>query len=281
MSKKSRENSSKAVAKGAAKSAVKPAAKSAVKSAAKKASKPAAKSAAKPVAKTVAKSVAKAPARVAKAPAKKVAAKPVKPAAKPVAKVAAASKPAAKAPRAAAIAKPAPAAKPAAAPKPPKAEVASAPAVAVEGSKAPAFSLPRDGGATVSLADYAGKKLVIFFYPRANTPGCTKEAIDFTRLGRDFSAAGTSVLGVSADPLKAQESFRDKHDLTTPLLSDETQSMLKAYGAWGEKSMYGKVFEGVLRTTVLIGSDGRVAKIWRGVKVDGHADAVLEEARRN
>lgn len=278
MSKKSRENFSKAVAKGAAKSAVKPAAKSAVKSAAKKASKPAAKSAAKPVAKTVAKTIAKS---VAKAPAKKVAAKPVKPAAKPVAKVAAASKPAAKAPRAAAIAKPAPAAKPAAAPKPAKAEVASAPAVAVEGSKAPAFSLPRDGGSTVSLADYAGKKLVIFFYPRANTPGCTKEAIDFTRLGRDFSAAGTSVLGVSADPLKAQESFRDKHDLTTPLLSDETQSMLKAYGAWGEKSMYGKVFEGVLRTTVLIGNDGRVAKIWRGVKVDGHADAVLEEARRN
>ena len=88
------------------------------------------------------------------------------------------------------------------------------------------------------------------------------------------------MLGVSADPLKAQESFRDKHDLTTPLLSDETHAMLKAYDVWGEKSMYGKVFEGVLRTTVLIDRDGKVAKIWRGVKVDGHADAVLEEARR-
>ena len=145
---------------------------------------------------------------------------------------------------------------------------------------AASFTLPRDGGASVSLADYAGRKLVIFFYPRANTPGCTKEAIDFTRLSREFEAADTAVLGVSADPLKAQEKFRDKHELTVPLLSDETQDMLRAYGAWGEKSMYGKVFEGVLRTTVLIGRDGRIAKIWRAVKVDGHAEKVLEEARR-
>lgn len=256
MSKKSRENSSKAP----------------VKSAARSAAKPAAKKVAKPVAMPVAK-----------APAKKVAAKAVKPAAKAVAKVAVKPKPAAKAPKAVAAVKagkPAPAAKPAAVAKPAKASADSAPALAVEGRMAPAFSLPRDGGATVSLADYAGQKLVIFFYPRANTPGCTKEAIDFTRLSRQFSAAGAAVLGVSADPRKAQESFRDKHDLKTPLLSDETQSMLKAYGAWGEKSMYGKVFEGVLRTTVLIKSNGRVAKIWRGVKVDGHADAVLEEARR-
>ena len=149
-----------------------------------------------------------------------------------------------------------------------------------EGAVAPSFTLPRDGGATVSLADHAGRKLVIFFYPRANTPGCTKEAIDFTRLSREFEAAGTAVLGVSADPLKAQEKFRDKHEITVPLLSDETQDMLRAYGAWGEKSMYGKVFEGVLRTTVLIGRDGRIAKIWRAVKVDGHAEKVLEEARR-
>jgi thioredoxin-dependent peroxiredoxin len=276
MSKKSRENSSKTPAKNVAGSVTKPAAKSTVKSVVK--------SAAKPAAKKVAKPVAKAPAK----PAKKVAAKTVKPAAKAVARVAAKPSPPAKASKAVALAKtekPAPVAKPVAAPKPAKAKLAKAkldvaPALAVEGSLAPAFSLPRDGGATVSLADYAGQKLVIFFYPRASTPGCTKEAIDFTRLRRDFEAAGTAVLGVSADPLKAQESFRDKHDLTTPLLSDETQSMLKAYGAWGEKSMYGKVFEGVLRTTVLIGSNGLVAKIWRGVKVDGHADAVLEEARR-
>jgi peroxiredoxin Q/BCP len=139
--------------------------------------------------------------------------------------------------------------------------------------------LPRDGGANVALSDYAGQKLVIFFYPRASTPGCTKEAIDFTRLSAEFKAVGAAVLGVSADHLKAQESFRDKYELGIPLLSDATHAMLESYGAWGEKSMYGKVFEGVLRTTVLIAADGRVAKIWRGVKVDGHADAVLEEAR--
>ena len=151
----------------------------------------------------------------------------------------------------------------------------------IEGRKAPAFKLPRDGGATVSLSDYAGRKLVIFFYPRANTPGCTKEAIDFNRLATDFKAADTAVLGVSADPLKAQEKFRDKYELGMPLLSDATQTMLAAYGAWGEKKLYGKVFEGVLRSTVLIGKDGKVIKAWRNVKVDGHADAVLAEALRH
>ena len=136
-----------------------------------------------------------------------------------------------------------------------------------------------DGGEHVSLSDYLGRKLVIFFYPRADTPGCTKEAMDFTRLRDDFTAAGTAVLGVSADPLKAQESFRNKHQLSTPLLSDETHQMLESYGAWGEKSMYGRTFQGVLRTTVLIGADGRVIRIWRHVKVDGHADDVLAAAR--
>jgi peroxiredoxin Q/BCP len=151
----------------------------------------------------------------------------------------------------------------------------------IEGKKAPAFTLPRDGGATVSLSDYAGRKLVIFFYPRASTPGCTKEAIDFTRLAGEFETADTALLGVSADPLKAQEKFRDKYELGMPLLSDTEQVMLTAYGAWGEKKLYGKVFEGVLRSTVLIGSDGKVVKAWRNVKVDGHADAVLAEALRH
>jgi peroxiredoxin Q/BCP len=148
-----------------------------------------------------------------------------------------------------------------------------------EGAKAPGFKLPRDGGGTASLADYAGKKLVLFFYPKANTPGCTKEAIDFTRLSKDFAAAGTAVLGVSADSVKAQDNFRDKHDLAVPLVSDETHEMLEAYGAWGEKSLYGRKFLGIIRSTVLIGADGRVAKVWRNVKVDGHADAVLAAAR--
>ncbi|MCK1360441.1 peroxiredoxin [Bradyrhizobium sp. 199] len=160
---------------------------------------------------------------------------------------------------------------------------ASAPASAksglAEGAKAPAFRLPGDGGEVVTLADYAGQKLVLFFYPRADTPGCTREAIDFTRLASAFAAAGTAVLGISADPLKAQQKFRDKHGLGVPLLSDEQHEMLEAYGAWGEKSMYGKSFLGILRTTVLIGADGKVAKVWRNVRVDGHADAVLEAAR--
>jgi peroxiredoxin Q/BCP len=148
-----------------------------------------------------------------------------------------------------------------------------------EGAKAPAFHLPRDGGDTVSLADFAGRKLVLFFYPRADTPGCTKEAIDFTRLAGAFADAETAVLGVSADPLKAQEAFRDKHELSVPLASDERHEMLEAYGVWGEKSMYGRTFLGILRTTVLIGANGRILKIWRHVKVDGHADEVLAAAQ--
>jgi peroxiredoxin Q/BCP len=153
------------------------------------------------------------------------------------------------------------------------------PTVAIEGGLAPEFHLPRDGGEHVSLPDYLGSKLVIFFYPRADTPGCTREAIDFTRLKDDFAASGTVVLGVSADSIKAQESFRNKHQLSIPLISDETHEVLQAYGAWGEKSMYGRSFLGVLRTTVLIDTNGRIARIWHGVKVDGHADAVLAAAR--
>jgi peroxiredoxin Q/BCP len=144
-----------------------------------------------------------------------------------------------------------------------------------EGDKAPDFMLPRDGGKTVSLSDFAGQTLVLFFYPKANTPGCTREAIDFSRLSKNFVTAGTTVLGVSADSVKAQDGFRDKHKLTVPLLSDATHEMLEAYGAWGEKSLYGRKFLGIIRSTILIGRDGRIARIWRNVKVDGHADAVL------
>jgi len=148
-----------------------------------------------------------------------------------------------------------------------------------EGAMAPPFSLPRDGGGSVSLADYAGKKLVLFFYPRADTPGCTREAIDFTRLNDAFADEGAVVLGISADTVKAQESFRTKHQLSVPLISDEQHEMLEAYGAWGEKSMYGRTFMGIIRTTVLIGANGRIAKIWRNVRVDGHADEVLAAVR--
>ncbi|MEA2891391.1 MAG: thioredoxin-dependent peroxiredoxin [Bradyrhizobium sp.] len=165
--------------------------------------------------------------------------------------------------------------------KPRDANVAEPPGKALlsEGAKAPAFQLPRDGGSSVTLADYLGKKLVVFFYPRADTPGCTKEAIDFTRLSGAFADSQTAVLGVSADPLAAQEAFRDRHQLSIPLVSDETHQMLQAYGVWGEKSMYGKTFLGILRTTLLIDKRGRIARIWRNVKVDGHADEVLAVAQ--
>jgi peroxiredoxin Q/BCP len=148
-----------------------------------------------------------------------------------------------------------------------------------EGMAAPAFALPRDDGERVTLESYAGRRLVIFFYPRADTPGCTREAMDFSRLAADFAAADTDVLGISADPVRAQTRFRDKHGLKVPLLSDETHETLEAFGVWGEKSMYGRTFEGVFRTTVVISPDRRIEKIWRNVKVDGHAEEVLRYVR--
>jgi len=148
-----------------------------------------------------------------------------------------------------------------------------------EGAKAPAFTLPRDGGGSVSLSDFKGRKLVLFFYPKADTPGCTKESIAFSQLGKDFAKAGTDILGVSADPVKKQDAFKTKYDLTVALASDETQKMLAAYGVWGEKSMYGRTFMGITRTTVLIGPDGKIARIWPKVKVEGHAEEVLAAAR--
>jgi peroxiredoxin Q/BCP len=159
------------------------------------------------------------------------------------------------------------------------AAVATKSTALVEGAKAPDFHLPRDGGGEVSLTNFAGSKLVLFFYPRADTPGCTKEAIDFTRLKDAFAESGTEILGVSGDSVKVQESFRNKHQLAIPLGSDERHEMLEAYGAWGEKSMYGRTFLGILRTTVLVDAGGRIARIWRNVRVDGHADEVLAAAR--
>jgi peroxiredoxin Q/BCP len=148
-----------------------------------------------------------------------------------------------------------------------------------EGAKAPDFHLARDGGGTVSLGDFKGKKLVLYFYPRADTPGCTIEAKDFSRLQPAFAKAGIAVVGVSADPVRKQDAFKTKHDLTTPLASDETHEMLTAYGVWGEKSMYGRKYLGISRTTVLIGGDGRIARIWPKVKIEGHADEVLAAAK--
>ncbi len=147
------------------------------------------------------------------------------------------------------------------------------------GSKAPAFNLQRDGGGAVALADFAGRTLVVYFYPRADTPGCTKEAIDFSRLKRAFAAADTEVLGVSADPVAAQDKFKAKHKLTVALASDEKHEMLEAYGVWQEKSMYGRKFMGIARMTFLIGPDQRIARIWPKVAVTGHAEEVLAAAK--
>lgn len=147
------------------------------------------------------------------------------------------------------------------------------------GRRAPAFTLKRDGGGSVSLKDFKGSKVVIYFYPKADTPGCTREAMDFSRLRNQFAKAGTEVLGVSADPVEKQDKFKTKHKLTVALASDPTHEMLTAYGAWGKKSLYGRTFMGVIRKTVLIDADGRVAQIWPKVSVDGHAQEVLAAAK--
>ena len=163
--------------------------------------------------------------------------------------------------------------------KKPAKPVATNTAILNEGDRAPDFTLQRDGESTVRLADYKGRKLVIFFYPRADTPGCTTEAMAFTRLAKQFEAADTGVLGISGDTVRQQTKFRDKHALAVPLGADVELDTIQAYGVWGEKSMYGRAFMGIIRTTVLIGKDGRVARIWRNVRVDGHAEEVLEATR--
>jgi thioredoxin-dependent peroxiredoxin len=147
------------------------------------------------------------------------------------------------------------------------------------GAKAPAFTLPSDGGGNVSLTDFAGRKLVLYFYPRADTPGCTKEAIDFSRLKNAFTKTEAEVLGVSADPVPAQDKFKAKHKLSIALASDEKHRMLEAYGVWQQKSMYGRKFMGIARATFLIGRDQRIARVWPKVSVAGHAEEVLAAAQ--
>jgi thioredoxin-dependent peroxiredoxin len=145
----------------------------------------------------------------------------------------------------------------------------------IAGAKAPAFSLPRDGGGKISLKDFKGSNLVLYFYPKADTPGCTKEALAFSRLRGQFAKVGTEILGVSADSVRAQDRFKSKHKLGIALGSDETKKMLAAYGAWGEKSMYGRKFMGVIRKTFLIDGRGRIIRVWPKVRVQGHAEDVL------
>ncbi|MEO8553088.1 MAG: thioredoxin-dependent thiol peroxidase [Kofleriaceae bacterium] len=147
------------------------------------------------------------------------------------------------------------------------------------GKKAPAFSLESSDGGKVKLADLAGKPVVVYFYPRDNTPGCTTEANDFRTAMPQLKKLGVTVLGVSKDSIASHCKFRDKYELNFPLLSDPDGKMLEAYGAWGEKNMYGKKMMGIIRSTVLIDDKGKVAAVWPKVSVKGHVDAVIEAAK--
>jgi peroxiredoxin Q/BCP len=145
------------------------------------------------------------------------------------------------------------------------------------GDKAPAFTLPDHDGEKVSLRDFAGKPVVLYFYPADDTPGCTKEACQFNDNLRAFSGAGVSVLGISADGAEKHRAFRKKYGLRFPLLTDAGHAVMERYGAWGEKTLYGKKSVGVIRSTFLVGGDGKVRRAWYHVKADGHAEKVLAE----
>ncbi|WP_109464070.1 thioredoxin-dependent thiol peroxidase [Albibacillus kandeliae] len=144
---------------------------------------------------------------------------------------------------------------------------------------APDFTLPRDGGGEVTLSELKGTPVVLYFYPKDNTPGCTKEAIAFSGDAQAFADAGAQVFGISKDSVKKHDNFVAKHGLSVPLLSDENSTVCEDYGVWKEKSMYGKTFWGIERSTFLIGGDGKIAKVWRKVKVDGHVAEVLDAVR--
>ncbi len=147
------------------------------------------------------------------------------------------------------------------------------------GKKAPAFTLESSDGGQVKLSDFAGKIVVIYFYPRDNTPGCTVEANDFNAALPVLEKAGAVVLGVSKDSIASHGKFRDKYGLTFPLLSDPEGKILEAYGAWGDKVMYGKKMQGIIRSTVVIGKDGKVAQHWPKVSVKGHVDQVIDAVK--
>lgn len=147
------------------------------------------------------------------------------------------------------------------------------------GELAPDFTLPRDGGGTISLSAFRGRPVVLFFYPKDDTKSCTLEAISFTELASDFEAAGVELIGISPDSVKRHDRFAKKHELTVALAADEEKSAINAYGVWVEKSLYGRKYMGVERSTFLIDADGRIARVWEKVKVNGHAQEVLAAAK--
>lgn len=147
------------------------------------------------------------------------------------------------------------------------------------GERAPDFELPGDGGSTISLSALRGSIVVLFFYPKDDTSGCTTEALDFTSLKEEFDAIGVKLIGISPDSVKRHDKFKAKHGLTVTLASDEEKQVLEAYGVWVEKSMYGRKYMGVERTTLLIDSNGKIVRIWNKVKVAGHAAEVVTAAK--
>lgn len=149
----------------------------------------------------------------------------------------------------------------------------------LEGQPLPSFDLPTDGGGQASNADFAGKLLVLYLYPKDDTSGCTKESIDFAEAHSDFQAAGAEIIGLSKDSVKSHDKFKAKYGFPFTLLADEDTKLIAALGAWLEKSMYGKKYMGIERSTFLIGGDGTLKKVWRKVKVPGHVDEVLSAVR--
>ncbi len=147
------------------------------------------------------------------------------------------------------------------------------------GDSAPEFTLPGDGASTISLKGLRGKKVVLYFYPKDDTSGCTLEAKNFNDSKAAFAKAGAEIIGVSPDNVASHDKFKKKYDLDFALASDESKAMLEAYGVWVEKSMYGKKYMGVERSTFLIGADGKIAAVWSKVKVPGHVDEVLKAAQ--
>ncbi|WP_173932201.1 thioredoxin-dependent thiol peroxidase [Chelativorans sp. Marseille-P2723] len=151
--------------------------------------------------------------------------------------------------------------------------------IPAKGDHAPDFELPADGGRTVRLSDFRGRPLVLYFYPKDDTSGCTAQALDFSARKGEFDALGVAVIGVSPDTPKSHDKFKAKHGLEIVLVSDTDKDVLEAYGVWTEKSMYGRKYMGVERSTFLIDQEGKVAEVWRKVKVPGHVDLVLAEAK--
>ena len=149
------------------------------------------------------------------------------------------------------------------------------------GDKAPDFSMPSDGNGTVALSDFKGRYLVLYFYPRDDTPGCTKEAIGFSELKSEFNTLGADILGISKDTVAKHDKFIAKHDLKVGLGSDESGEMIERYGVWGEKKLYGKVYMGIERATYLIGPKGEILEIWRKVRVKDHVEAVLTALQKH